>query len=111
MRPTRVTAAELAAKLPTPEGHRWIPAWALGDLELEFYAPRGTDPQQPHRRDEIYLVVQGRGRFRRGEEVVDFGPGDLLFAAAGEPHRFEDFGDDLAVWVVFFGPEGGHARG
>jgi hypothetical protein len=26
---------------------------------------------------------------------------------AGVVHRFEDFSDDLAVWVVFYGPEGG----
>jgi hypothetical protein len=25
-------------------------------------------------------------------------------------HRFEDFTDDLAVWVIFYGPEGGEAR-
>jgi mannose-6-phosphate isomerase-like protein (cupin superfamily) len=109
MRPTRLTVAELTGKLPTPEGHRWIAAWSLGDLEL--YAPRGADPQRPHTRDELYVVVQGRGRFRRGEELVDFGPGDLLFAAAGEAHRFEEFDQDLVVWVVFFGPEGGHGRG
>jgi hypothetical protein len=22
-------------------------------------------------------------------------------------HRFEEFSDDLVVWVVFYGPEGG----
>ena len=34
---------------------------------------------------------------------------DLLFVAAGTEHPFEDFTDDLAVWVVFFGPQGGEA--
>jgi hypothetical protein len=24
-------------------------------------------------------------------------------------HRFENFSDDLAVWVFFYGPEGGEA--
>jgi hypothetical protein len=23
------------------------------------------------------------------------------------PHRFEDFTDDFATWVIFYGPEGG----
>jgi hypothetical protein len=27
--------------------------------------------------------------------------------AAGTEHRFEDFTEDLAVWVVFYGPDGG----
>jgi quercetin dioxygenase-like cupin family protein len=35
--------------------------------------------------------------------VVGFGPGDLLWVPAGVVHRFKDFTDDLAVWVVFFG--------
>jgi hypothetical protein len=24
-------------------------------------------------------------------------------------HRFEEFSDDLVVWVIFYGPEGGEA--
>ena len=35
--------------------------------------------------------------------------GDLLFAAAGTPHRFEDFTNDFGVWVVYYGPENGEA--
>jgi hypothetical protein len=30
-----------------------------------------------------------------------------LFVAAGQTHRFEDFSDDFAVWVFFYGPDGG----
>jgi hypothetical protein len=26
-------------------------------------------------------------------------------------HRFEEFSDDLAVWVFFYGPEGGEGEG
>jgi hypothetical protein len=26
---------------------------------------------------------------------------------AGVVHRFEEFTEDLVVWVVFYGPEGG----
>jgi mannose-6-phosphate isomerase-like protein (cupin superfamily) len=42
-----------------------------------------------------------------GEERYPFGAGDVLFVPAGMPHRFEDFSDDLAVWVIFYGPKGG----
>jgi hypothetical protein len=31
----------------------------------------------------------------------------MLFVPAGVVHRFEDFSDDLAIWVMFYGPEGG----
>jgi hypothetical protein len=30
-----------------------------------------------------------------------------MFVAAGTPHRFEDYSEDLAVWVIFYGPSGG----
>jgi len=34
-----------------------------------------------------------------------------IFVAAGQVHRFELFSSDFAVWVVFYGPEGGDAGG
>ncbi len=40
-----------------------------------------------------------------------FGPGDFLFAPAGVSHRFEEFGADLVVWVLFYGPEVGEHAG
>lgn len=72
-----------------------------------IYAPRGVDPQQPHTRDEIYFVAAGSGKYVCGETRTAFGATDLLFAAAGVEHRFENFSDDLVVWVLFYGPEGG----
>ncbi len=75
-----------------------------GSLEVGFYAPEDVDPQQPHDRDECYVIMEGSGRFRLGDETVPFGPGDLLFVPAGVPHRFLDFGKELRAWVIFFGP-------
>ena len=103
------TAAELQRQLPGPAGERFAVALERGSLSIELYAPRGTDPQQPHARDEVYVVVSGRGEFVNGPERHAFAPGDLLFVPAGVEHRFEQFTDDLAVWVVLYGPEGGDA--
>ena len=103
------TAAELQRQLPGPAGQRFAVAFERGSLSVEMYAPRGSDPQQPHTRDEVYVVVSGRGEFVNGAERHAFGPGDLMFVPAGVEHRFEQFSDDLAVWVVFYGPEGGEA--
>jgi mannose-6-phosphate isomerase-like protein (cupin superfamily) len=72
-----------------------------------MYAPRGVDGQQPHSRDEVYVVIRGSGTFVHGETREPFIAGDFLFVEAGVVHRFEDFTDDFAVWVMFFGPEGG----
>ena len=82
-----------------------------GTLRVGLYAPRGKDPQQPHDQDEVYVVMSGRGTFRNGPVSHPFQPGDVLFVPAGVRHLFEDFSDDLYVWVVFYGPPGGEADG
>jgi len=101
------TVAEALERLPGPDGERFERVLGHGTMEVEVYAPRGQDPQEPHTRDELYFVVRGTGEFVNGPDRHPFGPGDALFVPAGVEHRFEDFTDDLAVWVVFYGPEGG----
>jgi mannose-6-phosphate isomerase-like protein (cupin superfamily) len=76
-----------------------------GDAEVEFYAPRGTDDQQPHTRDELYIIARGSGIFAVEDRQVRFVPGDVLFVAAGVEHRFAEFSDDFGTWVIFYGPE------
>ena len=78
-------------------------------MSVELYAPQGHDAQTPHGQDELYVVISGSGTFVNGAARHPFGPGDVLFVPAGVEHRFEDFTDDLAMWVVFYGPEGGEA--
>ena len=105
----RATVAEAMKLSPGPGGERFAKVLGHGSMEVEVYAPRGTDPQTPHTRDELYVVVAGSGEFVNGPERHPFEPGDVLFVPAGVEHRFEDFTDDLVVWVVFYGPEGGEA--
>jgi mannose-6-phosphate isomerase-like protein (cupin superfamily) len=103
--PLRIPLEEALGRLPGPDGKRFASILEGADLEVEIYAPRGVDPQMPHRRDELYVVVNGTGFFRSGDVRERFGPGDLLLAPAGAVHRFEEFTDDLVVWVMFYGPE------
>jgi mannose-6-phosphate isomerase-like protein (cupin superfamily) len=107
-KPLRATVEE-ARKAPLPPGRRSALLMEHGTMTLRWYAPRGTDPQTPHDQDELYLVHKGRGYFRCGRRRTEFGPGDVLFAAAGETHRFEEFSDELELWVVFWGAKGGEA--
>jgi len=102
-----VSVEEGLKRIPDERGRRFAELFRHGTLSIEIYAPRGHDPQTPHTRDEAYIVVCGHGWFVNESRRERFGPGDLLFAAAGEIHRFEDFTDDLVVWVLFYGPEGG----
>lgn len=98
------------SKILGPTGSRFAEVFKHGTLSIELYEPKGRDHQTPHTQDEGYIVIKGSGEFVNGDERVDFSEGDFLFAAAGDVHRFENFSDDLSVWVIFYGPEGGEKR-
>lgn len=86
-------------------GNEALPVFAHGSLEVEMYAPQGSDPQQPHARDEIYIVARGDGLFFDGTSRHAVRMGSFIFVPAGQQHRFERFSTDFAVWVFFYGPE------
>lgn len=106
----RLEVLEALKHLPGPQGQRFATIFEHGSLSVEIYAPRGIDPQNPHTRDEVYFVAAGTGDYVCGDTRQPFGPADLLFAAAGVAHRFENFSEDLTLWVLFYGPEGGEAK-
>lgn len=103
----RLTPEAMAKHIPDEAGNRFHVALERGQLQVELYIPEGEDLQQPHSRDECYVVIHGSGVFQMGEEMAPFKTGDFLFVPAGMKHRFLDFGEKLETWVIFFGPEGG----
>jgi mannose-6-phosphate isomerase-like protein (cupin superfamily) len=105
----RLTPAAALAELAKVADRRFVTLFRHGTLEVEIYKPAGTDPQTPHARDEVYVVISGSGVFACGGVRRPFGPGEVLFAAAGVEHRFEEFTPDFATWVFFYGPVGGEA--
>jgi len=102
-----VMQAKTAQALEPPAGMLSVPVFAHGSLDIRWYAPVGEDRQVPHTRDEVYVVAQGRARFFDGNMHHGLEPGACLFVAAGQSHRFEAMSADFAVWVLFYGPEGG----
>ncbi|TMM53213.1 cupin domain-containing protein [Maribacter algarum] len=78
-----------------------------GTLSVEVYKPKKIDLQQPHSRDEVYIIISGSGEFLNDGVRSDVNSGDFLFVPAGIEHRFENFTDDFSTWVLFYGPEGG----
>ncbi len=67
----------------------------------EIYKPVKLDLQQPHDLDEVYVVIGGSGKFVLEGEVSEVKPGDMIFVAAGQRHKFQDFTDDFSTWVIF----------
>lgn len=105
-----VALREALALGPPPPGNLAVPVYGHGTLEAELYTPVGQDRQKPHDRDEIYVVVRGRGVYCDGEVRTPVEPGTFIFAGAGRAHRFENFTTDFAAWVFFYGPPGGEDR-
>lgn len=85
----------------------FVEVFKHGSLSIEMYQPKQVDLQQPHERDEVYVIASGNGHFINGEEYHPVEQGEVLFVPAGQTHRFENFSDDFATWVIFYGPEGG----
>jgi mannose-6-phosphate isomerase-like protein (cupin superfamily) len=107
----RVTVDAALAQLAGPASKTFATVFTHGSLQVEIYSPQKIDPQQPHSRDEVYVVVQVTGEFISAAGRQRFEQGDFLFAPAGEVHRFENFTDDAVFWVLFYGPEGGETTG
>lgn len=75
----RISVTDALAQLPSPGKERFAKVFEHGSLSVEIYAPQGSDPQTPHTRDEVYVVIQGSGEFMIGSTRQHFGPGDFLF--------------------------------
>lgn len=78
-----------------------------GTMQLKYYAPKLIDKQLPHKQDEIYIIAAGHAVFYRACEMINCKKGDALFVPAAMEHRFENFSEDFATWVIFYGKEGG----
>lgn len=102
-----ISLSEARTMGPPPSGNLAVPVLNHGSMEAELYSPVGHDPQEPHDRDEIYVVAQGDGEFFNGENVVEVRSGSFIFVPAGVTHYFQNFSRDFSVWVFFYGPQGG----
>ncbi|MGA8303194.1 MAG: cupin domain-containing protein [Thermoplasmata archaeon] len=75
-----------------------VPTMSAGVYVL---AAGAVDRQTPHTEDEIYYVVRGHARFRKGDVETVAGPGAVLFVPAHEEHRFHSITEELVLLVVF----------
>jgi mannose-6-phosphate isomerase-like protein (cupin superfamily) len=89
-----------------PEGgepNHWIVHMNSDSLSLGTYSipAGGTDDQEPHPDDEVYVVQAGRATLVTASGTVPVEPGSVVFVPAGEAHKFTDITKDLALVVVF----------
>jgi mannose-6-phosphate isomerase-like protein (cupin superfamily) len=73
-------------------------------MEIGVYVLVAPEPdrQQPHDRDEVYVVLAGRGTLQIEDDEVAMKEGDAVFVPAGADHRFVGY-EGLSVLVLFAG--------
>ena len=99
--------ADAARRIPTADGERSVLVLKRGTLDVRLSIPLPPNVQSPHVQDELYLVIRGSGVLVHDGRRDPFGPGDVLFVAAGAEYHYEQFGADLALWRIFYGANGG----
>jgi len=71
-------------------------------LEIGVYVLVAPEPdrQQPHKDDEVYVLLEGHGTLEVQGEKVELREGHALFVPAGAEHRFVGY-EQLSVLVIF----------
>ena len=76
----------------------------LPNLGLYFWyiPPWYNDEQTPHKEDEAYFVVDGRGLLCVNGKTQKVSKGDLVFVPRSAPHKFfTPFGEGLTLLIIF----------
>jgi len=102
-----ITIGEAVKQLESEVHNRFTTLMKQGTMSIEYYAPKYIDHQTSHKQDEIYVIASGHATFFRNGERVQCKTNDVLFVPAHMEHRFEDFTDNFATWVIFYGTEDG----
>jgi cytidylate kinase len=79
----------------------YLDALRTGTMSAGLYrVARGSEGEQrPHGEEETYLVMEGRGRFRMGDDDFAVEPGHLFTVPARVEHGFHGVTEDLLMLV------------
>ena len=65
---------------------RHATGWTFLEAELH---PGHAPPVHLHRNEEeAFYLLSGSMRFKRGDDILELGPGDFVAVSAGVPHAF-----------------------
>lgn len=73
---------------------------ALGLVEASFYEGFGPPLHVHSREDEAFYVLEGRIRFRQGDDDFTAGPGAWVWSPRGVPHAFRVESERARALVV-----------
>lgn len=89
---------------------RELLAWRNSCIRNQTLAEARLPPGQsttPHRHvktEEIYYVLDGRGRMRVGNDSQDVGPGDAIAIPPGASHQITNTGGDVLRFLCCCAP-------
>jgi mannose-6-phosphate isomerase-like protein (cupin superfamily) len=55
-------------------------------------------------REQVYIIVQGRGAMRVGDEVEEVGPGTAILVPPGAGHSIKNVGEERLIYVSATSP-------
>lgn len=97
----RVFGGDIRLTMPQSE------TGAAASIVEDVRRPGDGPPLHRHaREDEIFRVLEGRFRFRVGEETIEAGPGDTAFLPRAVPHAFINAGEVTGRLLVVLQPGG-----
>jgi quercetin dioxygenase-like cupin family protein len=102
---SRPTTIWWQGALMTLKAHHDSTGGALALVEARFPAGFGPPLHVHHREDEAIYVLDGRLRWRHGDQERTYGPGELVFGPRELPHTFKA-GPDGALALVLLTPAG-----
>ena len=98
----------------SPPHHAHTTNWKLIDESAGarkialWYSEMGQEGQaEPHVHDEmeqIFIILEGEGFFRIGNEEVSVKKGNVVFIPSGETHQMAATGDKTFKYLLVWGP-------
>ncbi len=105
--PTKVVRWDATARRFDPAKMQKVGLFETPRFFLDLYCLEAGQQQKAHAHaesDKVYLVVEGEGAFRVGEETVRLGVGEGVLAAPGEVHGIENDSGERLVVLTFMSP-------
>ena len=88
----------------TPEAHQFVGAYH-GDVPVSFFLvhsrPGARVELHAHPYPEVFILHAGRATFEVDDTQITAGPGEIVIAPAGAPHRFANTGaEELRLTAI-----------
>ena len=77
------------------------------NLAVTWVEGEPGSPQSVHShegREQVYVIVQGRGAMTVGEEIQEVGPGTAILVPPGTDHCIKNVGDEKLIYVSATSP-------